>query len=185
MGQASRALGGIRGSEAWTSTAKPPSSRALATPLTQQHRREAKGRPSFPEVKCPKPERLCRGCGKAIRRNTTHCAECAADIRNKSFRDVANVGRIAGHTPDAIAKEAATHRRHAAARREWKPENQPTWLTQEFYREQVQPALSEASATAIAKSLGVSVWYAGEIRRGFRPHPRHWRALAKLVGVST
>jgi hypothetical protein len=31
--------------------------------------------------------------------------------------------------------------------------------------------------------IGVSRWYAGPIREGYRPHPRHWLALAKLVDV--
>lgn len=167
----------------WESTSPAKSERRLSTPLTQRHRRLAKGRPALPEIKTLRPERLCRGCGNAIRRDTTHCAECAAEIRNKSFLDVAKVGRIAGHTPEAIAKEAATHRKHAAARRSWKPENQPAWLTDQFYRESIQPPLSEASAAAIAKRLGVSVWYAGQIRKGYRPHPRHWLALVELVGT--
>jgi len=29
-----------------------------------------------------------------------------------------------------------------------------------------------------------SRWYAGRIREGYRPHPRHWPALAELVGVA-
>ena len=32
--------------------------------------------------------------------------------------------------------------------------------------------------------IGVSRWCASRIRQGYRPHPRHWLALAKLVGVS-
>jgi hypothetical protein len=32
--------------------------------------------------------------------------------------------------------------------------------------------------------VGVSRWYAGRIRQGYRPHPRHWQALAELVGIS-
>jgi hypothetical protein len=26
-------------------------------------------------------------------------------------------------------------------------------------------------------------WYAGRIREGYRPHPRHWLVLAELVGI--
>ena len=49
---------------------------------------------------------------------------------------------------------------------------------------QVQPRLAAISTSAIASRIGVSRWYAGRIRRGYRPHPRHWQALAQLVGVS-
>lgn len=168
----------------WASTSPSKSERRISTPLTQQRRRVAKGGASFAEVKTPKPKRLCRGCGKAIRPDSSHCAECAAAIRDKSFLEVAKIGRIAGHTPEAIAKEATTHRKHGEARRAWKLEKQPTWLTEEFYQVNIQPKLSGTSATAIARQLGVSVWYAGEIRKGYCPHPRHWLALSGIVGVS-
>jgi transcriptional regulator with XRE-family HTH domain len=50
---------------------------------------------------------------------------------------------------------------------------------------EVQPLLRNSSLSKIASSIGVSLVYASDIRRGRRrPHPRHWQALAKLVGVS-
>jgi hypothetical protein len=33
--------------------------------------------------------------------------------------------------------------------------------------------------------LTISRWYAGKIRHGYRPHPRHWEALVELVSVSS
>jgi hypothetical protein len=30
----------------------------------------------------------------------------------------------------------------------------------------------------------VGALYAGRIREGYRPHPRHWRALTELTGFS-
>jgi hypothetical protein len=53
-----------------------------------------------------------------------------------------------------------------------------------LYSEKIQPLLAQASSSAIAKQIGVSRWYAGRIRQGYRPHPRHWQALAELVHVS-
>jgi hypothetical protein len=97
--------------------------------------------------------------------------------------EVAREGRVAAHTPEAIAKEAATHRKHAEARAVWNPAMQPTWLTEQVFSERIQPALVQASATSIAKRIGVSRWYAGRIREGYRPHSRHWQALAQLVGI--
>jgi hypothetical protein len=64
----------------------------------------------------------------------------------------------------------------------WKPSSQPAWLTAEIYHYKIQPLLAKASSSAIAAKIGVSRWYAGRIRRGYLPHPRHWLALAKLVG---
>ena len=51
----------------WATTSPSKSERRLSTPLTQQHRRIAKGRPSFAKVEALKPERLCRGFGKQFR----------------------------------------------------------------------------------------------------------------------
>jgi len=172
--------------ELWSSISRPASTLALrpiATRLTQRTKREVKGS-DVPLVKVPKPERVCYGCGKAIQGTSINCAECDRDIATKRLVEVARAGRVAGHTPEAIAKEAATHRKHAQARAAWNPAMQPEWLTEEVFSEKIQPALAKASATAIAKRIGVSRWYAGRIREGYRPHPRHWQALAKLVNLS-
>jgi hypothetical protein len=66
----------------------------------------------------------------------------------------------------------------------WDASTQPAWLTAEVYRDKVQPLLAAMSGSAIASRIGVSRWYAGRIREGYRPHPRHWQVLAELVGVS-
>src|SRR5437867_12932272 len=47
----------------------------------------------------------------------------------------------------------------------------------------IQPLLAVLSTSVIRSSIGVSRWYAGRIREGYRPHPRHWQALARLVGI--
>ena len=70
------------------------------------------------------------------------------------------------------------------ARWDWKPSDQPSWLTKRFYLEKIQPLLASLSGTAIAKALNVSRAYANEIRKGRLPHPRHWKALAVLSGLS-
>ena len=170
----------------WASISMPPSTLArqrIATRLTQRNKREVKGR-EVPPVKVQKPERVCHGCGKAVQGTSINCAECDVDIATKRLVEAARAGRITGHTPEAIAKEAATHRRHAVARRRWESTDQPAWLTEQVFSVKIQPALAKASATAIAKRIGVSRWYAGRIREGYRPHPRHWLGLAELVGMS-
>lgn len=113
-----------------------------------------------------------------------HCGKCNLDNATKRLVEVSREGRVAGHTPEAIAKEAATHRKHGKARRRWKSSDQPAWLTEQLFREKIQPALARTSGTAIANQIGVSRWYGGRVRDGYRPHPRHWQALAELVGVS-
>jgi len=74
-------------------------------------------------------------------------------------------------------KYRATRKRHAQAC--------SAWLTGKLYSEKIQALLAHASVSAIARRIGVSRWYAPRIREGYRPHPRHWLALAELVHVSS
>jgi hypothetical protein len=53
------------------------------------------------------------------------------------------------------------------------------------FSQQIQPLLADIPTAAIRSRIGVSRWYAGKIRHGYRPHPRHWQALAELVSVSS
>lgn len=55
--------------------------------------------------------------------------------------------------------------------------------TVDMFSEKIQPTLAHASATAMAKRIGISRWYADRIREGYRPQPRHWQSLARLVGI--
>jgi CRISPR-associated endonuclease Cas1 len=161
-----------------------PNSISSPTRLTQQRRREAKGGLLAPVVVTPKPDRVCRGCGRTIRAEHNDCGKCAIEGATKRLIEAARTGRIAGHTPEALAKEGKSQRQHAKARSSWVPSSQPSWLTFEFYSEKIQPLLADISTSAIASKIGVSRWYAGKIRRGYRPYPRHWQALAQLVGIS-
>jgi CRISPR-associated endonuclease Cas1 len=168
----------------WATTSRSGSSSAIATRLTQQHRRAAKGGLPGPTVAIPKPDRVCRGCGKTIRAGRNDCSKCAVEGAAKRLIKGAKLGRVAAHTPEALAKEGASQRQHARARSTWKASSQPSWLTEEFYSENVQPLLTRSSTSSIAAHIGVSRWYAGQIRQGYRPHPRHWQALAELANVS-
>ncbi len=165
----------------WSRTSQSKARRSLPTPLTQQHRREAKGRPSFPTVEAPKPDRLCRGCGKQIRRDKRFCSDCAVTVTCENF----DLGRKAAQRPESLAKRSTTQRMHKQAIQNWKSSDLPTWLTRDVYIERVQPALASIAKSRIRSALGVSEPYASDIQAGKRvPHPRHWQALAKVVGVS-
>ena len=165
----------------WNSISRPQAPSSPPTPLTQQRRREAKGSSSLPTVKSPKPEHFCRGCGKSIRDGRTHCADCAAPDATKRLAIAAHTGRVVAHSPAARAKEGQKQRQHANARSSWKRTGQ-AGITPEHYRQRIQPLLTRVSTSMIARAIGVSRWYAGRIRQGYRPHPRHWKALAVITG---
>jgi CRISPR-associated endonuclease Cas1 len=156
--------------------------RIVATRLTQRNKREVKGS-NVPEVKHPKPEHVCSGCGKLIQDRSGQCADCAIDGATQRLSNASLIGRVAARSPEARAKHVASRRRHATACSEWDPSSQPAWLTEQLFTEKIHPALTNVSATAIAKRIGVSRWYAGRVREGYRPHARHWLALANLVGI--
>ena len=53
------------------------------------------------------------------------------------------------------------------------------------YIEKIPPKRKDFPISAIRSQLSVSRPCASEVRAGKRrPHPRHWKALAQLVGVS-
>ena len=137
---------------------------------------------NVPEVKQPKPEHVCSGCGRRIRAERNHCAHCAIEGATERLANAARIGRIAARSPEARAKNVASRRRHAQACSEWDASMQPAWLTSEVFSRQIQPLLADIPTSAIRSRIGVSRWYAGRIREGYRPHPRHWQALAQLVG---
>ena len=109
---------------------------------------------------------------------------CAIDGATERLVNAARIGRVAARSSEARARHAESERRHAKARASWNASSQPAWLTGEMYSQKIQPLLAGVSTSAIRAQIGVSRWYAGRIRQGYRPHPRHWLALAGLAGVT-
>jgi CRISPR-associated endonuclease Cas1 len=161
-----------------SSTAKNP--RSLPTRLTQQHRREVWGKSSLPAVEVPKPEHVCRGCGKRIKSWKVFCAECAVVETRENF----DAGRKTAQAPQFLAKRSQTQQMHRRSIRHWDATTLPAWLNRDFYITRIQPALARVTKAAIRETLEVSEPYALWIHNGQRvPHPRHWQILAELVGI--
>ena len=157
----------------------------LPTRLTQSRKRCAQGgviqtAPTRP----PHRESICRECGRTVQRGNTRCGNCRIEAATRRMPDVAQVGRLTAHGSKAQAKRSATQLRNGKASRAWNPFTQPTWLTEQFYSEKIQPLLAQLSGTAIARVIGVTCAYGSRIRQGCRPHPRHWDALAELGVLS-
>ena len=169
----------------WSRQRKPSSQMAPPTRLTQRHKRAAKGAPSLPRTKrALRPLAVCRACGKDIKPGRRHCSECAVSVATEHITEAARAAGVRAHSPEARAKQSDTQRRHRKAAAVWSLSSQPMWLTENFYLETIQPALASVSNSAIASRLGVSRCCASRIRAGKRrPHPRHWQALAQLVGI--
>jgi len=165
----------------WASASQSKSARHIPTRLTQQSRREARGRPPLPPVGAPRIEHVCSDCGVTIPTDRQRCLKCSKQVTGVNFR----AGRNIAQHPEHLAKRAATMRRHRQGIHNWKPSDLPVWLTHDVYLKQIQPALANASKSQIRSALKVSEPYASDIRAGRRcPHPRHWQALTELVGIS-
>jgi len=170
----------------WKTTHKPARRRAPATRLTQQHRRQVKGGVSVPIKLPPRPPTVCRICGMQIGVGRNYCPSCNLTIAREGMIEAAKLGRVTGHNTEARARQAEKQRRHAAAVKSWNPSDKPDWLTEELFREEIQPRLAAVTVPAISSALGISEPYAALIRaKRYLPHPRHWKTLAGLVGISS
>ncbi len=87
-----------------------------ATPLTQQRRREAKGRPPFPlATLAPRPS-VCRTCGTSIPPRACYCGPCGFAAAQERLRTASCEGREKSQGEEAQAKRAASQRWHMLAR---------------------------------------------------------------------
>ncbi len=172
----------------WTARPRPASHSAPPTRLTQARKREAKGSQRKSKRPAPMPDSICQDCGATIPTGGQYCRSCAKDQateRMTEFGDAGRaLGRVAAKSEKALQKISESRQRHATGLASWNPATQPDWLTEQFYRENIQPGLRSMGIAAIAKLVGVSKPYASEIRAGRVPHPRHWRPLAQLVGAA-
>ena len=157
----------------------------LPTRLTQRRRSEGRGKAYILETNTAQhPDKICPGCG-ATTRLGRHCPKCGREISREKLIELAKVGRAAAQSAESRRKHSETQRRHEAAKRAWRSSPKPAWPDEDAYFDKVQPALGAVTISTLAATLGISESYAADIRaRRHRPHPRHWQALAQLVGVS-
>lgn len=158
---------------------------SVPTRLTQRNRREVKGSAPISKVKsAPRPNRICRNCGENLKKGRFYCKPCSEQLTKTRMPEVARLGRVAAQQPIAQTKRSATQRINNLARHAWKASDQAGGLTEVFFVKEIQPRLAAFSGTAIMNALNVCRAYANQIKKGRVPHPRHWRALAELAGVS-
>ena len=70
--------------EFWSTIQRPDA--PIATRLTQNNKREAKGSPAqSPFARVPSQPNICAGCGKPIERDSKHCANCSLNRSTASL----------------------------------------------------------------------------------------------------
>jgi len=169
----------------WTSGRKPARSEQMrATRLTQRRRSEGRGKEFIPDGRtAPYPQKICSGCGVMTRKGRL-CPGCGREVSREKLIELAKAGRKAALSPESRKKHSETQRRHQAAKLAWTSTPKSAWPTEETYYAKIRPGLAMVPISAIASSIGVSESYAADIREGrYRPHPRHWQALAMLAGA--
>jgi len=156
----------------------------LPARLTQKYRREVNGADPHSRMPVFKTDTVCHNCGNEIERPRIYCDPCAKKMSAERITEAARLGRMTTLRPEAQVKRAATQRINTQARWDWKPSDQPSWLTNDFYSTRIHPVLASLTISSIAKCLDVSYGYADQVRKGRIPHPRRWLALAELAGMN-
>jgi hypothetical protein len=156
------------------------------TRLTQSRKRGVKGIASDRTLKpAERPQAVCLTCGKEIAARRRYCPACAIPAATEHVKQVAQAALGRPQSPEALAKNAETQRQRRKIQAAWSALDHPNWLTEEVYRDKIQPALASLTSSAIASCIGVSRCSASQIRSAkLRPHQRHWQKLAKLTGLA-
>jgi len=157
----------------------------IPTPLTQRRRSEGRGKKYKARLNpVPKRMKICEVCGAEGVQNR-YCPSCAVEVSREHMAQVAMIGHAKPRTKRVKARISKALSDHAVANSWWSPSSVPAWLNEECYVERIQPRLRTIKVREISEAMRVSKPYAALIRAGRRrPHPRHWMALAELVGVT-
>ncbi len=166
-----------------------------------------KRRRPAPETKSPPlPLAICRGCGGQLpiysdrtRPRGEWCASCLperreeigsslpAAARRAAQRFADSTGTRPTHTEGARVARSSANVRQWAAQQAWdqgKDQGVDGAMSRDWYLELVAPELRRVTLPAMARVTGASTSAASKWRAGRAvPHPRHWLALAELVGV--
>jgi hypothetical protein len=145
----------------WSTVPRPSGKSFPATPLTQNHRRAAKGFLAAPTLR-PAPQTLavCRICGMAVKFRRKYCPSRSVTVSTEVLVEAAHKGRIAGQTAPVLARLGEKQSTHRRAELSWKPADKPDWLDDKAYVHQIRPRLADVTISNIALTLGVSMPYA-------------------------
>src|SRR5208337_2439525 len=164
---------------------QPPNrDQRVPTRLTQRRRSEGRGNEFVPSSPIAhRPPKICAVCGVSLKRGR-YCGTCATEVAREKLIAFGPVARVTAQSEEAQKARAETQKIHASEIQTWIDSGSQTTVDENTYLTKVQPKLASVTVSAISLALRISEPYARDIRAGRRrPHPRHWQALAKLVGV--
>jgi len=169
----------------WNRTRNATREGQIPTRLTQRRKTEGRGRTFAPkQVSITTPLKVCSICGVEIA-SGKYCSACVAIPSRENMTLAAFKWHSIPQNTRAKKRAAQLQSDHAVAISWWSPSNLPPWLNENCYVEKIQPRLRTVKVREVAQALHISKPYAALVRAGRRrPHPRHWLALAELVGAS-
>jgi CRISPR-associated endonuclease Cas1 len=170
----------------WSSISKPVTkAQSMPTRLTGRGRSEGRGNTfELRANSIPRRGKICEVCGAEGVQNR-YCRSCAVEVSREHMANVALIGHAKPRNQRVKARISKSLSDHAVANSWWDPSGLPSWLTEECYAQKIRPQLRTIKVREIAQAMNVSKPYAASVRAGrHRPHPRHWLALAELVGVT-
>ena len=167
----------------WSSRKNANTEQLLPTRLTHRRRSEGRGKEFTPDAApIVRRTKLCELCGAEGITNR-YCRSCGVEVSRENMTRAALIGC---ERPKSAQKRKQISRKlsdHAVANTWWSPSSLPAWLNEEFYVQKIQAELRRVKVREIAQAMHVSEPYAALIRSGRRrPHPRHWKKLAQLLG---
>jgi CRISPR associated protein, Cas1 family len=150
----------------------------LPTRLT--HRRRSEGRGNDFRVQsstAPRHLKICEVCGAEGVKNR-YCHSCAVDVSRETMTKVALFEHVNPKSKKTKARISRMLSDHAVANSWWDSSSLPSWLSEEYYVQKIQPRLRTIKVREISEAIRVSKPYAALVRGGRRrPHPRHWQTL--------
>jgi hypothetical protein len=158
-----------------------------------------------PSASPPLPFQSCRGCGTQLaieinraKPRSEWCPDCLPDRRRElgatlpssaraaSDRFQRETGTLPTQTPKARKARSTANARQRVKELAFGESSPVPGFDAAWFETVVQPRLSAFTLPTIATATGVSTSAASKWRAGRRiPHPRHWRALALLVGADS
>lgn len=145
---------------------------------------------TIPSIAMPK---TCAECGRVLtRRRGTFCSKTCLFSHNRATTGTAapalakyraSGGPNLSPSPAASEKRRSTNRSHALARYSLKLSPAQRAALNHWYAENAAPEIARFSNAQIRHATGLSSRYATLIRYGIPPHPIHFSALARLIGI--
>jgi hypothetical protein len=158
----------------WSARSEANKKPVLPTRLTQRRRSEGRGNTlKLRGDLAPRYLKICSVCG-AEGISGRYCRACAVDVAKKAMADVASLSHMKPKSKKVKSRMSRVLSDHAVANTWWAPSRQPSWLTEEYYVQRIQPLLRAKKVRELAEAMQVS---------SLTPHSSVLADAARIRGI--